>query len=413
VSTTFVKGLRCRECGHVVALAAEHVCDLCFGPLEIAYDLEAVRAVLTREKIAARPTNMWRYAELLPLTEPPRVGAQVGWTPLAPAPRLARALGVREAYVKNDAVSYPSLSFKDRVVAIALSKAMEFGMDTVACASTGNLGNSVAANAAAAGLRAYVFIPSDLEASKIVGTLVYGAQVIGVQGTYDEVNRLCSEIAGKYPWGFVNINLKPYYADGAKSIGFEIAEQLGWRTTDHVVAPMAGGSLLCKLRESFLELDKVGLTTDASRTKVHGAQMAGCAPIALAVRAGRELIAPIKTPHGIAKSLAIGNPGDGFYAARAIRENGAWAALPDDDAIVHGVRLLAETEGIFAEAAGGVTVAATLQLVAEGKIGAQDSVTIVITGQGLKTTESIVPTLPVPPVIASKLSAFDEIVERS
>ncbi len=413
MSQSFVTGLRCRECGHPAPIAASHVCDMCFGPLEVAYDYEGIRAVLSREVIARRPNNMWRYAELLPLGGPPRVGAQVGWTPLVRCDRLARALGVREVQVKNDAVSYPSLSFKDRVVAVALSKALELGFDTVACASTGNLGNSLAANAAAAGLRAFVFVPSDLEASKIVGTLIYGARVIGIQGTYDEVNRLCSEIAGKYPWGFVNINLKPFYADGSKTVAYEIAEQLGWRTTDHVVAPMAGGSLLCKLREAFVELDKLGLTDAAAGTKVHGAQAAGCAPIALAVRAGRELIQPIKTPHGIAKSLAIGNPGDGFYAARAIRESGGHAALPDDDAIVRGVRLLAETEGIFAETAGGVTVAAAQQLVAEGKIGADDSVTLVITGQGLKTTDALVPALPVPVVISSKLSEFDKIVERS
>ncbi len=408
---TFVTGLRCRECGRRVDCAPVHVCEQCFGPLEVAYDFDGIKKVLTRELIASRPTNMWRYAELLPLDRPPTVGGQVGWTPLVRAPRLAKRLGVRELYVKNDAVSHPSLSFKDRVVALALSKAIELGVGTVACASTGNLANSVAALAASAGLPAYVFIPFDLEESKVVATLIYGARVVRIRGTYDDVNRLCSEIADKYGWGFVNINLRPFYAEGSKSYAYEIVEQLGWRMTDHIVAPMAGGSLLTKLRGAFQELDDLGLTEGVSRTKIHGAQAAGCAPIVTAVRQGSDLIQPVKTPRGIAKSLAIGNPADGFYAARTILDSGGHAAMPDDHEIVAAMRLLAETEGIFAETAGGVTLAAMQHLIAEGRIGPDETVTICVTGQGLKTTDSVIPVLPVPPVITSKLSDFDQVRE--
>lgn len=409
---SFVRGLRCRECGHEYEKAPIHVCELCFGPLEIAYDYEGIHRVLTREVIARRPTSMWRYAELLPLDGPATVGAQVGWTPLVRAERLARRLGVREVWVKNDAVSYPSLSFKDRVVSCALSKAKEFGFTTVACASTGNLANSVAANAAAAGLEAYIFIPDDLEPSKVLGTVVYGARVVGIRGTYDEVNRLCSEIAGKYGWGFANINLRPFYAEGSKSYAYEIAEQLGWRTPDHVVAPMAGGSLITKIRKAFTELEKLGLVEGATRTKVHGAQAAGCGPIVEAVRAGRELIKPVKQPNTIAKSLAIGNPADGYYAVRAMKESGGWAAAPTDDEIVAAIRLLAETEGIFTETAGGVTLAATQHLIREGRIGAGDSVVVSVTGQGLKTTDPLVPVLPAPAVIGARLSEFDDLLKK-
>jgi threonine synthase len=412
-STTYVRALRCRECGVEVPKTAVHVCEQCFGPLEVAYDYEAIGRVLTREVIARRPTTMWRYAELLPLDGPATVGVQVGWTPLVRAERLARRLGVRELWIKNDAVSFPSLSFKDRVVAVALSKAVELGFDTVACASTGNLANSVAANAAAAGLTAYVLIPHDLEASKVLGTLVYGARVIGIRGTYDDVNRLCSEIAGKHAWGFANINLRPFYAEGSKSYAFEIAEQLGWRTPDHVVAPMAGGSLITKIRKAFVELAKLGLVEEegALRTKIHGAQAAGCAPIVDAVLAGREVIKPVKQPRGIAKSLAIGNPADGYYAVRTMKESGGWGAAPDDDEIVAAMRLLAQEEGIFTETAGGVTVAATQRLIAEGRIAAGDSVVICVTGQGLKTTDPLVPVLAPPPVIGAKLAEFEGLIE--
>jgi threonine synthase len=407
---TYVRGLKCRECEREYPKAPIHVCEYCFGPLEVAYDYAAIGRVLTREAIAQRPTNMWRYAELLPLDKPVSVGQQVGWTPLVRADRLAKKLGVREVWVKNDAVCFPSLSFKDRVVSCALSKAVEFGFDTVACASTGNLANSVAANAAAAGLKAYIFIPYDLEAQKVLGTLVYGAKVVGIKGTYDDVNRLCSEIAGKYGWGFANINLRPFYAEGSKSYAYEIAEQLGWTTPDHVVAPMAGGSLITKIRKAFQELDKLGLCNGAGRTKIHGAQAAGCAPIVEAVRAGRDVIRPIKRPSTIAKSLAIGNPADGYYAVRVIKETGAYAAMPTDEEIVSAMRLLAETEGIFTETAGGVTLGATIRLIAEGHIHAGDSVVICVTGQGLKTIDPLTSVLETPPVIASKLSEFDALV---
>ena len=406
-----VLGLKCRECGHEYPKAALHVCEMCFGPLEVAYDYDAIKKTLGRETIARRAPNMWRYAELLPLDRAASVGIHVGWTPLVRAHRLARRLGVREVWVKNDAVCFPSLSFKDRVVAVALSKAIELGLTTVGCASTGNLANSVAANAAAAGLRAYILIPDDLEPTKVLATLVYGPRVVAVRGTYDDVNRLCSEIAGKHGWGFVNINLRPFYAEGSKSYAYELVEQLGWRAPDHIVAPMAGGSLVTKIRKALLELDKLGLTDGAARAKIHGAQAAGCAPIVTAVREGQEHIRPVKKPDTIAKSLAIGNPADGYYASQAIRDSGGHAAAATDPEIVAAMRLLAETEGIFTETAGGVTLAAAQRLIGEGRIGPDDSLAICITGQGLKTTDPLVPVLPPPPVIAPRLSEFEALKE--
>ncbi len=409
---TFARALSCRECGREIDKAPVHVCELCFGPLEVAYDYDGIHGALTRDIIERREPNMWRYAELLPLDGPPTVGARVGWTPLVRADRLAKKIGVSELWIKNDAVCFPSLSFKDRVVSVALSKAVEFGFDTVACASTGNLANSVAANAAAAGLDAYVLIPHDLEGTKVLGTLVYGAKVIAIRGTYDDVNRLCSEISGRYRWGFANVNLRPFYAEGSKTYAYEIAEQLGWRTPDHVVAPMAGGSLVTKIRKAFVELDKLGLVPNATKTRVHGAQAAGCGPIVEAVRAGREIIKPVKHPNTIAKSLAIGNPADGFYAVRAIKESGGYAAAPTDDEIVASIRLLAETEGIFTETAGGVTLGATRRLIAEGAISKKESVVVCVTGQGLKTTDALVAALAQPPVIAAKIAEFDSLLDR-
>jgi threonine synthase len=412
MSSELLKGLSCRECGTHYDHAPVHVCELCFGPLEVEYDYDAIAKALTRDAIAARPFTMWRYAELLPLDGPPTVGVQVGGTPLVKAERLARRLGVRELWVKNDAVCHPTLSFKDRVVSVALSKAREFGFDTVACASTGNLANSVAANAAAAGLRAFIFIPKTLEASKIHGTLVYGARVVAIDGTYDEVNRLCAEIAGKYHWGFANINLRPYYAEGSKTYAFELAEQLGWRTPDHIVSPMAGGSLICKIEKAWLELDKLGLLEAPVKTRIHGAQAAGCAPIVEAVLAGRDLIKPIKQPDTIARSLAIGNPADGYYAIKTMQRTGGTGAAPTDDEIIAAMRLLAETEGIFTETAGGVTLGATIRLIKQGIIGPDESVVICVTGQGLKTLDPLIPELPTPKVIAPKLAEFDAIAEE-
>jgi threonine synthase len=404
-----VTALRCRECGQDYPKAAVHVCEFCFGPLEVAYDYAAIGRVLTRALIESRPRTMWRYAELLPLDGPPAVGLETGMTPLVRAERLARRLGVRELWVKNDAVSHPTLSFKDRVVSVAVSKAIELGIGTVACASTGNLANATAAQAAAAGLASVILVPHDLEAAKILGTSVYGARVVAVKGTYDDVNRLCSEIAGKYGWGFVNVNLRPFYAEGSKSYGYEVAEQLGWRTPAHIVVPMAGGSLVTKIGKAFGELDKLGLLAGGARpTRIHGAQAAGCAPIVDMVLERREQVRPVKTPTGIAKSLAIGNPADGFYAQRTIVESGGHAAKPDDAEIVAAMRLLAETEGIFAETAGGVTLGATMRLLAEGKIGKDDGpIVVCITGNGMKTQDPLVGRLPEPALIGPRLADFD------
>lgn len=383
----FMRALKCRECGREYPLEATHVCEFDFGPLEVAYDYERVQRSLTKETILSRPQTMWRYRELLPIAREPTVGFQAGFTPLVRADRLARCLGIRELWVKNDTVNYPTLSFKDRVVSVALSRARELGFTTVACASTGNLANSVAANAAAAGLKSYVFIPADLEEGKVVNSLIYGAQVIGIKGHYDEVNRLCAEIAGKFGWAFVNVNMRPYYAEGSKSMGFEIVEQLGWRIPKHTVACMASGSLLTKLHKSYQELIKIGLV-DPTDYRVHGAQATGCSPISTAHKAGMDFFKPVK-PNTIAKSLAIGTPADGFYALRVMKETGGCADDVTDDEIREGIKLLAETEGIFAETAGGVTVAVAKKLIAAGKIPANDAAVLCVTGNGLKTLDAV------------------------
>jgi threonine synthase len=408
-NTTFVTGLVCRECGRSYDKAPVHVCEFCFGPLEVGYDYPAIGKALTRAVIESRPHTMWRYAELLPIDGPPAVGRDSGMTPLVRADRLAKRLGVREVWVKNDAVSAPTLSFKDRVVSVAVSKAIEFGIGTVACASTGNLANATAAQAAAAGLPAVILIPYDLEPAKILGTSIYGARVVGVKGTYDDVNRLCSEIAGKYGWGFVNVNLRPFYAEGSKSYAYEIAEQLGWRLPSHVVVPMAGGSLVTKIGKAFGELEKLGLVNaPARKPRIHGAQAAGCAPIVDMVLENRDRVRPVKTPTSIAKSLAIGNPADGFYARQTIIGSGGWAGRPEDDEIVAAMRLLAETEGIFTETAGGVTLAAAIRLIEGGQIGNDDGpLVICITGNGMKTQDPLVGKLPEPELIGPRLSDFD------
>jgi threonine synthase len=330
---------------------------------------------------------MWRYRELLPVAQDPTVGFQVGFTPIVKADRLARRLGIRELWIKNDAVNYPTLSFKDRVVSVALSRAREMGFTTVACASTGNLANSVAANAAAAGLKAYVFIPADLEQGKIINSLIYGAHVIGIKGHYDEVNRLCAEIAGKFGWAFVNVNMRPYYAEGSKSMGFEIMEQLGWRIPQHTVVPMASGSLLTKIHKSYQEFTKLGLVED-TKYKVHGAQATGCSPISAAQKAGLDFFKAVK-PNTIAKSLAIGTPADGFYALRVMRDTEANAEDVTDDEIRDAMKMLAECEGIFTETAGGVTVGVAKKLIDSGKIGPNDSAVLCVTGNGLKTLEAM------------------------
>jgi len=314
--------MKCRLCGKLYPVTPVNFCQDDFGPLEIDYDYDALKGVLTKEKLEARTFNMWRYQELLPVDSEPTVGLHVGGTPLINAERLAKEIGVKKLWIKNDAVNFPTLSFKDRVVAVALSKAREFGLQTVGCASTGNLANSVAANAAAAGMQSYIFIPSDLEKAKIMGTSVYGAKVVKVRGTYDEVNRLCTQVAFKFGWGFVNINLRPFYAEGSKSMGFEIAEQLGWRTPQHVVSPMAGGALVGKVSKAFQEFYKIGLLKQEPSTKFYGAQATGCNPISGAVKNGWESHRPVRKPNTICKSLAIGDPADGFFAAKLIRESG-------------------------------------------------------------------------------------------
>lgn len=384
----FMKALKCRECGREYPLAATHVCEFDFGPLEVAYDYDRIKKALTRERIVSRPKSMWRYRELLPVAGEPTVGVQVGFTPLIKADRLARKLGIRELWVKNDTVNYPTLSFKDRVVSVALSRARELGFTTVACASTGNLANSVAANASAAGMKAYVFIPADLEQGKVVNSLVYGAQVIGIKGHYDEVNRLCAEIAGKYGWAFVNVNMRPYYAEGSKSMGFEIMEQLDWKIPQHSVVCMASGSLLTKIHKSYQEFTKLGLVAGSSY-KIHGAQATGCSPITAAQKAGLDFFKPVK-PNTIAKSLAIGTPADGFYALKVMKETGGSGEDVTDDEIRDGIKLLAECEGIFAETAGGVTVGVAKKLIASGKIPSEDSAVLCITGNGLKTLDAVV-----------------------
>jgi threonine synthase len=411
VSFPFVRGLKCRLCGQVYPISATNFCTEDFGPVEVDYDYDAIAEALSREKVEARPFNMWRYRELLPLDAEPTVGRQVGGTPLVKADRLAEALGVKRLWIKNDAVNFPTLSFKDRVVAVALSKAREFGFTTVGCASTGNLANSVAANAAAAGLAAYVFVPADLERAKVLGTSIFGAKVIGVRGTYDEVNRLCTQVAFKYGWGFVNINLRPFYAEGSKTFGFEIAEQLGWRVPQHVVCPMAGGSLIGKIQKAFQELVKIGFLSD-STCKFHGAQPTGCSPISTAVKNGWDSHRPVRKPNTIAKSLAIGDPADGYFAAKVIRESGGWAEDVTDAEIAEAMALLGRTEGIFAETAGGVTVAVARKLIEQGRIPRDEEIVLCITGNGLKTQDAVADCLEQPALIRPALEEFEPLVNR-
>jgi threonine synthase len=411
VSADFVRGLKCRLCGKTYPKEPLNFCTEDFGPLEVDYDYPAIAEGLSRAKIELRPNTMWRFRELLPIDGEPTVGPQVGGTPLVRADRLAEALGVEQLWIKNDAVNFPTLSFKDRVVSVALSKAREFGFRTVGCASTGNLANSVAANAAAAGLESYIFVPADLEKSKILGTSIYGAHVIGVTGTYDQVNRLCTQVAFKYGWGFVNINLRPFYAEGSKTVGFEIAEQLGWRTPQHVVVPMAGGSLIGKVRKAFHELATVGLIDDPA-CKIHGAQPTGCSPISTAVKNGWETHRPVRKPNTIAKSLAIGDPADGYFAAKVIRESGGWAEDVSDAEIAEAMALLGRTEGIFAETAGGVTVAVARKLIVQGRIPRDEEIVLCITGNGLKTQEAVADCLRRPAVIRPALEEFEPLVKE-
>jgi len=410
VAEELVGGLKCRLCGKLYPKEALNFCTEDFGPLEVTYNYDAVAATLDRRTIESRPRTMWRYRELLPLDGEPTVGLHVGCTPLIRADRLAKALGVAELYIKNDAVNHPSLSFKDRVVAVALSKAVELGFRTVGCASTGNLAGSVAANAAAAGLEAYVLIPDGLEQGKVLGATIYGAKVVAIEGNYDHVNRLCSQIAFKFGWGFVNVNLRPFYAEGSKTMGYEIAEDLGWRVPDHVVAPMAGGSLIGKIHKAFKEFELLGLVDTPVNTKMFGAQATGCNPISNAVKTEAQKVKPVRQPNTIAKSLAIGDPADGYFASQLVRQTGGWCEDVDDDAIVAAMKLLAETEGIWAETAGGVTLAVAQKLIAQGRIDRDGSTVLCITGNGLKTQEALLGKVSQPVVIKPSLAEFEALV---
>ncbi len=398
--------LKCRECGRTYPLEPIAACESCWAPLEVVYDYAKLWSDVRREEISARPANMWRYRELLPLTGDPCVGRQTGFTPLVPAPRLARALGANELYLKNDAVNHPTLSFKDRVVAVALSKAREFGFDTVGCSSTGNLANAVAAQAAAGGFKTFIFVPADIEPEKILATKIYGARLVRIAGNYDQVNRLSSEIAQKYSWGMVNVNLRSYYSEGSKTLAYEVAEQLGWRLPKNIVVPMAGGALITKVHKAFEELKKLGWVEPVA-TKFFGAQATGCSPITAAVKRGSTEIVPQK-PNTIAKSLAIGNPADGFYAAKTILESGGAGEDASDEEIVEGVRLLAETEGVFTETAGGVTVAAARKLIEEKRLDPSESIVLGITGNGLKTTAAFNGCVEEVQAIRPKIEEFEE-----
>jgi threonine synthase len=401
-----LKGLKCRECGRGYPSAPVHVCEFCFGPLEVDYHYDALRGVVTRQSIAAGPPSMWRYKDLLPVEGDLAVGHHVGFTPLVRARNLADELGCREVWIKNDSVCHPTWSFKDRVVSVALTKAREFGFDTVACASTGNLANSVAAHAAEARLKSYIFIPADLEQGKILATLVYNPTLVAVEGTYDEVNRLCSEIADKYRWAFVNVNLRPFYSEGSKSYGFEIIEQLGWHTPANIVVPCAGGSLITKIWKAIKEMKNLGLLEGPVRTRMHAAQALGCGPIVTMIKNDTDVLVPVR-PHTIAKSLAIGNPADGYYAYRATKESNGWGEHATDEEIVEGMLLLARTEGIFTETAGGVTVAATKKLIEQGVIPRDEPIVVCITGNGLKTPDALYDRLETHVKIRPTLSAFD------
>jgi threonine synthase len=405
-----IKGLKCRECGREYQVDPIYVCEFCFGPLEVAYDYQSIGKEISRKKIEERPQNLWRYRELLPIDGDPQVGLNSGFTPLVKAKNLAKILGIDELYIKDDTVVHPTLSFKDRVVAIALTKAKEFGFDTVACASTGNLAHSVSAHGARAGFKRFIFIPASLEASKIVASLVYEPNLIAVDGNYDEVNRLCSEVANKYRWAFVNINIRPFYAEGSKTMGYEIVEQLGWRAPDNIVVPCASGSLLTKIWKSLKEFREVGILQDLN-TKIFAAQATGCSPISAAIKAGTDVIRPVK-PNTIAKSLAIGNPADGFYASQVTRETEGYGEDVSDQEVIDAIKLLAETEGIFAETAGGVTLASTKKLIGTGKLRREGTTVICITGNGLKTQEALEGHVVSPHHIRPNLVSFEEVLKK-
>jgi threonine synthase len=403
----FVSGLRCRECGRTYPAEALHVCDFCFGPLEVSYEYDRVAASISRQSIAAGPRSIWRYHDLLPVAEATPVDLGAGFTPLVRADRLAAELGMGELWIKDDTAN-PTGSFKDRVVSVALTKARQLGFKVAACASTGNLANSVAAHAARAGMESVVLIPHDLEEAKVTMTTVYGGRVIAVKGSYDDVNRLCAELTSEQPsWAFVNVNVRTYYAEGSKTLAFEVAEQLGWQVPDHVVVPIGSGSQLTKVAKGFDELWRVGLLDDQPSIRISGAQAAGCSPVATAFAEGTDAIRPVE-PDTIAKSLAIGNPADGWYALDVIRKSGGSCGSVTDAEIIDGIRLLARTEGIFAETAGGVTIATLSKLVAAGRIRSDERVVAMVTGHGLKTVEALSASSAPTAVIAPTLEAFDE-----
>ena len=402
---SYESALRCRECGRQYPLDPIFSCEFCFGPLDVDYDYDAISEAMSRERIEAGPPTLWRYAELLPCDPDYRVDLGTGYTPLLPADRLARALGLERLWLKNDTVN-PSWSFKDRVVAVAVARARQFGFEAMACASTGNLANAVAAHAARAGMEAFVFIPHDLEQGKVVGSSIYAPTLVMVDGSYDDVNRLCTELSGTHPWAFVNINVRPYYAEGSRTLAYEVAEQLGWRTPDHAVVPMASGSLFTKIWKGFKEFARVGLIEEP-HTRMSGAQAAGCSPITTAYLDGTLNFVPQK-PNTIARSLAIGNPADGYYALKTMEETGGGAEMASDEEIIEGVKLLAETEGIFAETAGGVTVACLKRMVESGHIRPDEETVAFITAAGLKTVEAVAEETAVALRVPADAGAFDE-----
>ena len=403
--------LRCHICHASFPASALWVCDKCMGPLEVHWDYDAVRKTISRETISNGPRSIWRYRALLPIAGEPRTGLHSGFTPLVKADRLAKRLGVRELYVKDDSVNHPTCSYKDRVVSVAATRAVELGFEVFACASTGNLAGSVASHAARLGLSCSVFIPDDLEAGKVAGAAVYNPRIIAVRGNYDDVNRLCTQVADQYGWGFANINLRAYYAEGAKTYGFEIAEQLGWKTPQHIVSPVAGGTLLPRILKGINEFRTLGLV-EGEQPKIYAAQAAGCAPVVKALEKGDEFPDPVK-PKTIAKSIAIGNPADGFQVLSAIRSTGGGGAMVEEDDIIAGIQLLAETEGIFTEPAGGVTVSSTKQLIERGVIPRDESIVICVTGNGYKTVEVLAGKGVQPIHIGRSLAEFEAAVGAS